>query len=161
MSTRQERINKGLCPNCGKIAAPYYLCGECRFGAKLGRILNRATKGGGLSTTKRDGKTYYSLVSTEKFDAVGWRADPKDSDGRLRPRLRKVPVDVEATLVAILRDAGKPCSIDEIHEAWGKLRAGKVGTVVGDMQRIMAAKEKRERRAKKLARIAETGGISA
>ena len=36
---RAHRVDHGLCPQCGKEAAPYYLCFDCRQLGAMSRML--------------------------------------------------------------------------------------------------------------------------
>lgn len=86
----------------------------------------------------------------DKFfrDAVG-------DDKRLLPRLHGVPVDVEKELFGIFERHGKPMQMEEIISAWIFLRPNpKRKSITADMLKIMAAKEKRERKAAKAAAVA-------
>lgn len=71
-------------------------------------------------------------------------------DKRLRPRLGKVPVDVEKELSGIFVALGRPAAIEEVIAAWGQLRERrKHESTAGDMAALIAAKRKREIRAAK------------
>lgn len=153
---KQDRIAKGLCPTCGKEAAPYYLCSRCRFYGKIGRVLRRAGKAGAFTrTVDKKGVVRWGIGSEAAFDAMTWRPDPKEGDGRLRPRLGRVPVDVEGELVALLTSMGKPATIDEIVAAWGQLRERRRVSIANDMATIIAAQRKREARARKRAGLVQ------
>ena len=153
-SVRDERIAKGLCPNCGEISAPYYLCGRCRCIQLLSRALNRAEKQGVVNKQKKHDDKRVSLWSHTGSDApIGYKDVTDPNDKRFRPRFRNLPVDVEAELVAILRDRGIPMHEDDMIRAWGQLRAraGK-GSVAHQMHAIIAAEHKRKDRRQKKAR---------
>ena len=146
-SLRGERIAKGMCPNCGAEAAPHYLCGKCRLMAKVGRIVNRAAKVGGVVKSRHDGAMHYSMGDREAWDRIAWRPDPKEGDGRLRPRLGRIPVDVGNEIVGILTSLGRPATIDEIVAAWGRLREERRrGSIAGDMVAIIEAQRRRNER---------------
>lgn len=158
-SIRQERAAKGLCPNCGKEAAPYYLCAECRFKAKIIRVMNRVEKAGALRKERRGRDTMWSMaywgndrLTKEDVDGIiekmRWHPDPKEGDGRLRPRLGKIPVDVEKELFALMTEMARPATIEEIVAAWGRLREKRrTSSAAGDLARIIEAQRKRERKA--------------
>ena len=159
MTKRQDRIAKGLCPDCGEEAAPYYLCGDCRFKQQIVRRLNRAAKAGGFIKEKRGRETYWSIGAKGVVENMDWR-DPKPGDKRYRPRLAGVPVDVEDEIVKLLIRAGKPCTIEEIIAAWGQLRVRRTGTIAGNVARLVTAEQKRKRKAdrrKAMAAPAEIG----
>lgn len=140
----RDRISRGLCPNCGGEAAPYYLCWKCRAVAKIGRILRRAEKAGGVNADRSARKTLWRMKSADAWDTIAWRADPKAGDGRLKPRMRGIPVDVENTLRQILVDADRGLTEADVFAAWGKLRAKREAPLHADMSRIIAAQRKRE-----------------
>lgn len=155
MGVQQERLSNGLCPTCGEKAAPYYHCGKCRFTNKIRRVTRKAERLGGLVIEKSSEDrrmNLYSHKSTEAWRAGNWRDDPKENDGRYRPRLRKIPVDVEKTLIQLFHDNGNPLTEDEIFSAWGKLRTTKNGTVIQDLTNLIRAE--RHRKAKAERRVA-------
>ncbi len=165
MSIRQDRINKGLCPDCGKDAAPYLLCGSCRLKAKIGRILRRMARSGAV-TRAQSGRTatwamtYHadsSIMTKERaekiLNEIGWRPDPVEGDKRLRPRLGKIPVDVEKELYDLMVRMARPATIEEIMEAWGRLREKRrTESAAGDLARIIDAKRRRDEKNAKRAR---------
>lgn len=152
MGVREERLAKGQCPNCGEDAAPYYLCGRCRLGAKLGRVLRKAHAAGTVSKhpVEGDGRQV-AWMKTDKLATLGvlyegGRGDPKPGDKRLEPRLRGVPVDVEKELVNMLRGAERPVTEAEIYRAWGALRTNrKSNSPAQAMAAIIKAERKRAR----------------
>lgn len=151
---KRERIARGQCPNCGKEAAPYYLCYDCRFKNKIVRILNRAESVGSFKSEKRGRDKYWSLGPDPRaMDRLVWRPDPKAGDGRLAPRLRGIRVDVEATLINVIKYIGRPCTLDEILVAWGRLRERRDAPLSADLARIIAADDKRKRKARKRAEL--------
>lgn len=146
-SLQRQRILAGLCPTCGKESAPYYLCADHRFQKKIEHILKRATKSNALTVERKGRSNYYSLGDEAAFRKIKWRADPKDSDKRLRPRLGRVVVDVEDELYRLLSDMGRPATIEEIVQAWGRLREKrKTGSLAGDINQIITAERKRQQR---------------
>lgn len=153
MSLRQERVAKGLCPNCGKEAAPYYLCWNCRAKARFRRTLDRGAKVGALSKERRADGVYFSLPKVRPEKTAKWGSTPvtglPDSDGRSQPKLRGVRVDVEATLIEVIRVIDRPCTIEEIMAAWGKLRDRRNSPLPVDLAAIIAAQDKRERKRQK------------
>ena len=152
----KDRVANGLCPRCGEESAPYYLCGKHRLEARLIRALKRGTrKGGFIETRGTDNRPRYKIGDETKLD-MRWQTQivPPDNDGRFKPRIGRVPVDVERTLLKLLTAANKPCTIEEIMAAWGKLRTErKHDSVVGDMVAIIAAQRRRAERMAKRARV--------
>lgn len=147
--TQQERILRGQCPNCGEEAAPYYLCHKCRFRGKIVRVLNRGRNVGGF-VAKRDGRSLlWSLGDESKLDTIKYRPDAKDGDKRLEPRLRGIRVDVESTLIEVIRYAKRPCTLEEILSAWGRLRSRRESPLAADLACIIAAEDKRKRKAER------------
>ena len=156
-TVQQERVAKGLCPTCGKEAAPYYLCADHRLTGKIERILRRVHAAGGVTREKRGVKAYWSMGDREAWDRLAWRPDPKDGDKRLRPRIRGVPVDVEATVIEIMRSLDRPCTTEEIVAAWGRLRTERQhATVAGDVAALIEAQRRREARNAKRLRISQS-----
>lgn len=163
---RKHRISHGLCPNCGGEAAPYYLCAECRFRQRIRRTLNLMKRKGVLRTEgerRSDKRWFVTPNSQEIMDSTKWYPDPQPGDKRLEPRLGGKIVDVCETLVGILRDMGKPATIEELVHAWGKLREKrKTASLAGDMTTIIEAKRRQDRKAaKRAAAAARHAGASA
>jgi hypothetical protein len=146
---KQERINKGLCPDCGEQAAPYYLCDRCRYINMVRRVCEKGVKAGTFRCKKKGRHKLYGIADpTIDFDYR--EAAPLDK--RLAPRINGIPVDVKEDIYTILYRAGKPLTEEEIRYAWGKLRLRKGRTSAAhDMATILKAKEKRERRKQKWA----------
>ncbi len=151
---QQQRILAGQCPLCGKEAAPYRLCYTHRQTLKLARLLKRGERLEVFNSEKRsDGKLYWALGKKHGDAAASQQLDKwqtpwhlPETDRRGRPRLRGIPVDVEATLVAVVTRIGRPCTIEEITEAWGRLRDRRSSPLPSDLATIIAAKDKRERK---------------
>jgi hypothetical protein len=151
---QQKRILAGQCPLCGKEAAPYRLCYDHRQEERLVRCLKRGEKYEYFNSEKRaDGKRYWTVG--KKADDPATREHMRkwsvpiilpETDRRGRPRLRGIPVDVEATLIAVVTRIGRPCTIEEISEAWGRLRDRRSSPLPSDLATIIAAKDKRERK---------------
>jgi hypothetical protein len=152
---RQERIAGGLCPECGEEAAPYLLGWGCRLKPRLNRALARGVKIGFL---QRSLDARFSIAGTPSNSAqrewLKWSTPLVlgEDDGRGKPRMRGMRVDVEATLSKVMEHIGRPCTIDEIVAAWGKLRAKRTNPLAGDLGRLIVADAKRAR--KQLARQA-------
>lgn len=149
----QTRILAGQCPLCGKEAAPYRLCYDHRFSARLNRSLKRGVRLGAL---KLDNLRRYSLGTGDKDGCWGkWGTAIviPESDKRGRPRLRGIQVDVEATLVKVIDRIGRPCTIKEITSAWGKLRDKRSQPLAADLATIISAQDKRERKMAKRAEV--------
>lgn len=147
---RQCRIDRGLCPECGEEAAPYYLCLTCRQLGSISRIMNRAADRGIVKKEIDGGKAYYSVPpefngrSTDEFHWAKTLFDMDPDDKRLRPRMGKRPVDLDETLIEIFETAGKRLQMHEIFEAWGRLRTKrKTASLAGDMRAIIEAQRRR------------------
>lgn len=151
---QQQRILAGQCPLCGKEAAPYRLCYDHRQLGRLNRALKRGEKYEYFNSEKRsDGKLYWTIGAKNNDpgvrDRMGKWATPiilSETDGRGRPRLRGISVDVEATLIEVIRRIGRPCTIEEITGAWGRLRDRRSSPLPSDLATIIAAKDKRARK---------------
>jgi len=147
---RQHRIDHGMCPQCGREAAPYYLCYDCRSVSSLRRTLNRMHEHGALRRERSGRSNLWSIGERDNLDELDIRGTLligiKEGDGRLRPRMGKRPVDLDETLFSIFRDAGKPLTEDEVVFAWGRLRSKRKGSLASDMAAIIAAERRRERR---------------
>lgn len=160
--SKQYRVEHGLCPACGKESAPYYLCSDCRFKGAIVHRLKRMVKAGAIETSKSGNSTLYKPAPNmiEIADTMRWgkeifgKAGSDSTDGRLRPRLGRRPVDLDETLVGIFFDAGKPLTMEEVVTAWGRLRSKrKTESLAGDMRAIIEAQRKRDRRAAKWAEV--------
>lgn len=155
--TPQERISKGLCPQCGGEAAPYRLCFACRQKLRLNRCIGRGVKTGVVLVTGNGRNATYTLnpmkptQGDREWNKWATQGKPPEDDGRFKPRLRGVRVDVEGMLVAIIEQIGRGCTIEEIAEAWGHLRAKRDAPLPMDLARVISAKDKRERKARKYA----------
>lgn len=148
MSVQKERVAKGLCPRCGKEAAPYYLCARCRRADKFRRVLNSGAKHGAVTKKRSDEDRRTHLWSLADRDVDWSYNEAREDDRRCLPRLRNVPIDVEAELIEILREEGKSMREDEIMAAWGKLRLrnGK-GSIARQLAYLIEAEQKRRARA--------------
>lgn len=152
-SMQRQRVLNGQCPTCGKDAAPYRLCSDHRALASISRLLNRWEKAGAV-TKSRDGGANRWKATPNMHEVIAelpvrkmplWEGG---DDARTRPRLRGMPVDVEATVVDILRNMGRPASVEEIQAAWGRLRGErKHGSLAADIGRIIEAQRRRDERA--------------
>ena len=163
---RRYRVDHGLCPECGREAAPYYLCPEHRQIGAITRMMKRMAKRGIVKEEKEGGRLYWRIPpgwngpSAADFN---WRDNmfsmAKD-DARLKPRMAKRPIDLDDTLVEIFRDAGRPLQMHEIMAAWGKLRSQrKTSCLAGDMTAIISAQRRRElRNAKRAAKMRSVAG---
>jgi len=141
---QQPRILAGQCPLCGKEAAPFRLCYEHRFSDRINRALKKGVRLGAL---RKDHLQRYFIGDESKskqFRRWGTPLHLPESDKRGRPRLRGISVDVDATLLAIIERIGRPCTIEEITAAWGKLRDKRSSPLASDLATIIAAKDKRE-----------------
>jgi ribosomal protein S18 len=149
----KDRVANGLCPNCGKEAAPYRLCWDCR---QLGRLTRALKKGQnlGVFNTLGAGKNALWTINknappgaSEKIGKWGTPWHLPDTDLRGKPRLRGIRVDVEATLIKVIEFIGRPATIEEIVAAWGRLRDRRSAPLANDLGRIIAAADKRARKA--------------
>lgn len=153
----KDRVAHGLCPQCGGEAAPYRLCYSCRLKGRLDRSLKKGTRTGALSVLGAGRGALYNINKNAPPDADrnwgkhGTLINLPESDGRSRPRLRGIRVDVEATLVKVMEFIGRPATIDEITQAWGRLRDRRSAPLASDLGRIIAAADKRARKAAKRA----------
>jgi len=150
----EERIARGQCPECGKEAAPFRLCFDCRQIQRIRRSAKRLAKDGQITITKR-GKhlLYHSIQGVNKPVDERWATswNPPEDDLRFRPKLRGTRVDVDRTLIEVMKHIGRPCTIEEIMAGWGKLRAKRSAPLAADLARIVAAEDKRKsRNAKRL-----------
>lgn len=151
----KDRVAHGLCPACGKEAAPYRFCFDCRQMQRLTRSLKRGVQHGVLQfmggATRLTKNTL--IWKGAKFDDEAAKKELRkwstpvvlpESDGRSKPRLRGITVDVEATLLKVMGFIGRPCTIDEIISAWGKLRDRRSAPLAHDLGRIIVADERRK-----------------
>ncbi len=151
---QKQRIEKGQCPNCGNEAAPYRLCWKCRKLGQIRRACIRLEQDGHIRAVKEGGKYHYWFRPEAKDKPVDNRwatlfdGDP-EKDRRLQPRLRGIRVNVEATLIEVMKVIGRPCTLEEIMAGWGRLRAKRDAPLANDLARIIAAEDKRRRRAEK------------
>lgn len=153
--SKQYRIDHGLCPTCGKEAAPYYLCWDHRSIRSLTNVLNKGVGLGIFEAEKKNGRNTYFRRGPRIYDpnvhltgTYLWDMDPDDK--RLRPRMGRRPIDLDETLIGIFETAGKPLTMDEIMFAWGSLRnRRKTASLAGDMTAIVLAQRKRDERAAK------------
>lgn len=158
----KDRVAHGLCPNCGKEAAPYRLCFDCRQLGRITRCLKRGVKHGALNLdiTKR-----YSINKNapdgahKQWGKWSTKWNLPESDKRSQPKLRGIRVDVEATLLSVIEFIGRPCTIEEITLAWARLREKRSDPLPNDLARIIKAADKRE--AKRARRAARSEGASA
>ena len=156
-SRRQRRVDAGQCPNCGKEAAPYYLCPDCRAKNSLRSKLNGMAKHGVVRKGGRVNLSHWweGDVSLENSGMITkpsplWGEGKGKDDKRLRPKLGKIPVDVERELVGMLQRFDRPVSEEEIISAWGKMRVRRDrASAAGDIVALISAERRRERRSKK------------
>lgn len=156
--SKQWRVDHGMCPMCGKEAAPYYFCWDCRVDKSFNRLL---TKMADRRILKKEGKGKHALFSigdsnltTDQFHWGQWIWDLDPDDKRRRPRIGRRPIDLDETLIRIFESAGRPLTMEEILFAWGKLRSQrKTTSLAGDMTAIVLAQRKRDERAAKRAAV--------
>lgn len=148
---QRERIEAGLCPRCGEDAAPYRLCYMCRQRMRVFRALTRMAATGSLETMRDErGRRLYK--KTGKRPDGRWQTTvvPPEDDRRFRPRIANVPVEVEETILLLFERMDRPCSVDEVVQAWGRLRTRrKRGNLIADLRALIEAEKRRQRRAAK------------
>lgn len=151
-NSRTERLCKGLCPDCGKDAAPYRQCSSCRFNGVLRRCLRKGRASGALKSERdpKDGRQLRWWIKKKNSDWQFRSAYDKDDwqqDGRTRPRLGKVPIDVATEIYGILEAFQRPACEDEIIAAWGRLREDRHrASLTSDMVALITAQRRREER---------------
>jgi hypothetical protein len=168
VNTAQERLRKGLCPRCGKEAAPYRLCRDHRLMDMLARCMRAGAQAGHVTAVRSTGRGRSILWGLSDKGKAAAAAPNRDNsswnfraafegragweDKRYRPRLGGVPADIEREISNILIAFGRPATIDEIVAAWGKLRETRMHkSVAGDLVALIAAERKRNaRNAKRL-----------
>lgn len=161
LSLAKQRSAKGLCPRCGEEAAPYSLCSKHRLEARIHRYLKRSVKVKCVEQIGTGRHARYRIPEgwEGRFDAVRWQTINYETDRRFLPRIARVPVEIENAIVAAMVSIGRPCTIEEILEAWAKLKSkGRAGTIEGNILYIIQSKDKR---AEKLARRARAARASA
>lgn len=156
LTTKQRRIAKGQCPLCGQEAAPFYLCGKCRMRQRLDRALKKGARCGVLSVDGTgEGRTYtlarHSDEQMRAWSKNGTQINLPDTDRRGSPRVRGVRIDVEETLLEIMKYLERPSTIDEIMMAWGRLRSHRQSPLPADLARIIIAADRRKAKAAKRA----------
>jgi hypothetical protein len=157
----KERIAKGLCPRCGKEAAPYYLCQSCRYGDRIVRMLNRGHKGGGFKKERRGNTNYWSIGDASAIDKIKWQPDPKPGDKRRLPRFRGVPIEIEQAVLGALESIGRPATLEEIIAAWVRLKADRGGGAVSHhLVAIIKADDRRARKNARRAALAQSGATA-
>jgi hypothetical protein len=159
MTKAEERLASGLCPQCGAEAAPYRLCARCREINIFRRGLKKLAGGGVVHEEKKNGKLWFTAGDFSKAEDVrlsfAFEGSKGDDDGRYRPRLGRIPVNVETEIFKIFEAFGRPVTMEEILAAWGKLREDrKHATVAGDVTALIAAQRRRQARAQKRLREA-------
>ena len=160
MSLAKERVSKGLCPRCGKEAAPYYLCPEHRQSDSLARQMKRLENHGFCYSVKKGRDLWWTgnkaMDNVKPQDVMRcppvpvWGEGKGQEDGRLRPRMRGIPTDVEATLIELFKHEKQGLTTEEVIEAWGRLRVrpGR-DSAAADMKHIIIAARRRKDRASK------------
>lgn len=153
---QKERILAGKCPLCGEEAAPYRLCHEHRMKQRFGTAIRRGVKFGALQKTE-DNKIWKGEHFDDPYKKGKWGSSclyPKQGDKRADPRLRKMRVDVEKTIIEVMNYINRPCTIEEISGVWGKLRADRSSPLANDLGRLIIAQDRRARRMAKAVAIA-------
>lgn len=148
----RERLDNGLCPQCGEEAAPFYLCYMCRQKRRFMRAIDRMIVTGSLTSDTGDNRGKLRVNEAVPLDDR-WATNivPPESDRRFRPRIGGIPVNVEAQIWKLCESFDREFSIDDVVRAWGRLRGEKRkrGSAAADVRAILAAEEKRRRRAEK------------
>lgn len=153
---RKERANKGLCPNCGELAAPYYLCDDCHVRVQIGKFMKAMVNQGVFEVVpdgNRPGARRWRAVSPFRdFDEV--RYNGLDLWERAPPRLRGVPADLNKEVLGILARSKSGMTVEDVAVAWVKLRRkpGQTNAASGIVA-IMHAEDKRARKMKRNARV--------
>jgi hypothetical protein len=119
--------------------------------------MKRLEKSGVVTQGKDErGRQTWAINPTAKDDPRDnrWSTPvvPNESDRRFRPRLGGIPVNVEAKIVELMGSIGRPVPIEEIAQAWGRLRGEKKrkkGNAAADVRAILLAGERRKKRAAK------------
>jgi hypothetical protein len=149
-SLQHQRLAKGLCPACGKAAAPYYFCDRCRQGNIIRRVLNKGVQSGTFKSRIDDKDHRKKLYAINNADIDFIYCEALEGDKRLAPRRNHIPIDIEAEVRRLLTDAGHPLTETELYEAWGKLRLRPERlNAARDLVTIIQAQRKRERRAQR------------
>lgn len=116
--------------------------------------LNRGHKLGALSKTGQGRNALWGRGKNINDNGLKWGTTPivpSDTDGRGKPRLRGIRVDVDRTLIAVVRILGRPGTIEEIMAAWGRLRDKRSSPLASDLATIIKAADRRARRSAKYA----------
>ena len=164
MTIGKDRIAHGLCPQCGKEAAPFYLCWQCRLGQRFNRSLKKGVRCGVVNKIGEGRKALFGLekgYSEEAERQWGKHSIPiviPESDSRGHPRIRGTRVNVEATLIRVIEFIGHPCTLEEIMTAWGRLRSKRDAPLHSDLGRIIIASERRKTRNAKRAALSQPFG---
>lgn len=169
ITLQKRRLLAGQCPNDGNEAAPYRLCHTCRQKIRFGRALKNAAKKGVFKSEKTSRGYVWSLPMGHKNDPAWqssydrWVEDKRSEnmgldvlpdDGRYKPRLRGIKVDVEKALLSVINNIGRPCTIEEIMGVWGKLREQRHAPLANDLARLIKAEDRRKNKLAKAAKIA-------
>lgn len=160
---RKERAAKGLCPTCGEMAAPYYLCDRCHQLGQVSKLLRSMAKADVVKRTINPKDRRQALWSAgPRINSVDARTPygGLNLGERGKPRLRGVPVDIIETVVQILREVGRPMTEQEIAVAWVKLRPrpGKTD-VAREMVKIIEAGDRRTAKLARRAAAARKAGL--
>jgi hypothetical protein len=107
----------------------------------LVRALKRGLNDGYLDRVGEGKHALWKLGKTP-FDSVkhnrwGTPFYLPDTDGRGKPRLRGIRIDVEKTIIGIIRFIGRSCTTEEVLAAWGKLRDRRTSPLPNDLGRIL------------------------
>lgn len=125
---RRRMAEQGRCPHCGKPCAPYYECHNRRFSKRINRVLLILEDCGALRREwKGRGHSVLWLSAGKDSGYVG-KVSGRSGDKRLLPKIRDKPQtdeDLESIFIAILRDAGKPMTEQEISTEFAKQRLSK------------------------------------
>lgn len=76
----------------------------------------------------------------------------KGANRRFHPRIDGIPVNVEAQIWKLCSAFNRDFSVDDIVQAWGKLRGEKKrkkGSAAADVRAIILAEDRRRKRAEK------------
>jgi hypothetical protein len=156
MSIRKDRAAKGLCPDCGGEAAPYYLCDRCHTTRQVRRFLVKAESAGAVDLYRERGvRMVRSVGGAREWEAAcSLRPNALDLGERGAPRMRGVPVDIQTELLRILSRAGRPVTVEEIAETWVRLRRRPDRSATAGVKALIDAEDKRARKRARNAALA-------
>jgi hypothetical protein len=112
-----------MCAACGKEAAPYIECHDCRMTKRVCRFLNKAAEIGFMLKTGQGARAAFKLAEHPTHEQIAaYNSLQCDPTKTAAPRMNNRPLNVEDTLVAILTHIGRPSTTEEMVSMWGKMR---------------------------------------